>query len=91
MSGAGGDVGPRETVPSLSSALLSGGTDHELSSVFSTCVNIVCAVIGAGILALPKGLSSSGWSGMILLALVPPLYKRVVHAQLDSEAARLAS
>ncbi|MEC8193464.1 MAG: alkane 1-monooxygenase [Myxococcota bacterium] len=33
----------------------------------------------------------TGYAGMILLALVPPVYKRVVHAQLDAEAARLAS
>jgi alkane 1-monooxygenase len=33
----------------------------------------------------------TGYAGMILLALVPPVYKRVVHAQLDAEAERLAS
>lgn len=33
----------------------------------------------------------TGYAGMILLALVPPVYKRLIHAQLDSEAIRLAS
>lgn len=33
----------------------------------------------------------TGYAGMVLLALVPPAFKKVMHSQLDVEAARLAS
>ena len=57
-------------VPSTTAADEEGG---ELSGNGATITNIICAVIGAGILAVPKGLQSSGWSGLILLLTVAVL------------------
>ena len=48
-------------------------TDEPRSTNTQTCINITCSVVGAGILALPKGLGSAGWSGLPLLAVVCPL------------------
>jgi len=40
------------------------------SSSLRSAYNVICTVVGAGLLQLPNGLSQSGWSGVILLVVM---------------------
>eukprot|EP01100_Stratorugosa_tubuloviscum_P010892 TRINITY_DN474_c4_g1_i1.p1 TRINITY_DN474_c4_g1~~TRINITY_DN474_c4_g1_i1.p1 ORF type:complete len:460 (-),score=196.92 TRINITY_DN474_c4_g1_i1:94-1473(-) len=41
--------------------------NHGKSSAFRASFNVICTVVGAGLLSLPKALEESGWGGLIFL------------------------
>jgi hypothetical protein len=59
------------TIPSYSDALGLGHVEEVRkvgqTGTFFTSYNVICAVVGTGLLQLPYGLSQSGWSGVMVL------------------------
>ena len=53
------------SLSAVTTAAEEGPASDGLSGNKATFTNIICAVIGAGILAVPKGLQSAGWSGPV--------------------------
>lgn len=48
----------------------SGDSDGRTSSSFGAGFNVVCCIVGAGLLQLPWGVSQSGWVGVPILILM---------------------